>query len=421
GAFSERLAGRPLTWLMQPTLDPAVWLGLFDTVAATLQKTRKPVRDMPMRHVVAGPPPPVRSRAHRRGPVDLRRSGTTSALVIPEAYDDEANWTPCAHIRLLRPLHHPVTGHGLATSITDADGASRYHADVVITQRHAVSSIAAAEALVDHARRTDAALVFDIDDDLLTIPPEHPEAAELTSKAAVVEYLVRRADIVRTSTAALAARIAPLARRVQVAPNALDERIWLPELRERANRYDGVRILCMGTMTHDADFALLLPALTEIHSRFGDQIQFDLIGFVTDTTVPTWIRRLAPTPHAGRSYAGFVHWLRSSGPWDIGLAPLAETPFNACKSAIKVLDYAALGLASVASDVAAYRGSLADGPGGILLPNTTDAWYEALSRLIRDAAWRHQLAAGGAAQLLASRTLERQADAWPDVMRRKLG
>ncbi len=150
GAFSERLAGRPLTWLIAPTLDPAVWLGLFDTVAKVIQK---PVRDVPMRALVAGPPPPVRSRVRRRGLVDLRRSGTTSVLVIPEAYDDKSNWTPCAHIRLLRPLHHPVTGHGLATTITDADGASRYHADVVITQRHAaVPSISAVEALVGSPR-----------------------------------------------------------------------------------------------------------------------------------------------------------------------------------------------------------------------------------------------------------------------------
>ena len=167
--------------------------------------------------------------------------------------------------------------------------------------------------------------------------------------------------------------------------------------------------------------ALLLPALTDIHRQFGDQIQFDLIGFVAGLEVPPWIRRLAPTPHAGRSYAGFVHWLQSAGTWDIGLAPLADTPFNACKSAIKVLDYAALGLASLASDVPAYQGSLADGPGGMLVPNSTAAWHDALSRLIRDAPWRRRLAAGGMAQLLASGTLEHQAGAWPEPMRRQAG
>ncbi|MGA3005574.1 MAG: glycosyltransferase [Acetobacteraceae bacterium] len=423
GAFTERLAGRPLTWQIPPTLDPATWLTLFDRIAVTIRTAKAHGRDGPIRPGTEGPTAPASSRSRRRGPVDLRRSGLTAVLVIPEAYDqtNPGSYTPCAHIRLLRPLDHPVTGSGLASTVADTASASRYHADVIITQRHAVPSIAAAEALVDHARRTGAALIFDLDDDLLSIPPEHPEAADLVPKAAVVEFLVRQADSVRTSTSALAARIAPLAREVLVAGNALDERIWLPGPREPVDRYGGVGILCMGTMTHDADFALLLPALTEIHQRFGDQLRFDLIGFVSGGEVPGWIRRLAPTPHAGRSYAGFVHWLRSAGRWDIGLAPLADTPFNTCKSAIKVLDHAALGLASLASDVTAYQGSLADGPGGILVPNSTVAWYEALSRLIRDAAWRRQLAAGGLAQLLASGTLECQADAWPEPMRRKPG
>jgi GT2 family glycosyltransferase/glycosyltransferase involved in cell wall biosynthesis len=418
GAFPERLAGRPLTWLVPPTLDPAAWLTLFDTVAGALRTAR--ALDVPLRPGVTVPPAPIRRRSQRRGLIDLRRNDVTSVLVIPEEYDGTSpgNYTPCAHIRLLRPLDHPVTGQGLATT---AGNAFRYRADVIITQRHAVPSIVAAEALVDHTRRTGATLIYDVDDDLLAIPPEHPEAAELTSKAAVVACLVREADIVRTSTATLAARIAQIARRVQIAPNALDERIWMPGPHGSRDRYGAVRILCMGTMTHDADFAMLLPALTEIHRQFGDQIRFDLIGFVASTEIPGWIGRLVPTPHAARSYAGFVHWLRSSGPWDIGLAPLADTAFNACKSAIKVLDYAALGLASLVSDVVAYRGSLADGPGGMLVPNTTEAWYEALSRLIRDTAWRHRLAAGGTAEFVASGTLERQADAWPDVMRRKPG
>jgi GT2 family glycosyltransferase/glycosyltransferase involved in cell wall biosynthesis len=420
GAFPERLAGRPLTWLLPPTLDPAVWLTQFDTVATAI---RMPPPDVPRRAPAKGPPAPIRDRSGRRGLIDLRRNDATAVLVVPEPYDETnpGSYSPCAHIRLLRPLDHPVTGCGLVSSVADAAATSRYHADVILTQRHAVPSVAAAVALLEHARKTGAALIYDLDDDLLSVPPEHPEATELAAKAAVVELLVRQSDIVRTSTAALAARIAPLARRVQLARNALDERIWLPGPRLPEDRYGGIGILCMGTMTHDADFAVLLPALTEIHRQFGDQIHVDLIGFVSGVEVPAWIRRLAPTPHAGRSYAGFVQWLRTSGPWDIGLAPLANTPFNACKSAIKVLDYAALGLASLASEVTAYQGSLADGAGGILVPNTTAAWYEALSRLIRDAAWRRRLAAGGTARLLASETLESQAEVWPGRMRQPPG
>ena len=46
---------------------------------------------------------------------------------------------------------------------------------------------------------------------------------------------------------------------------------------------------------------------------------------------------------------------------------ITGNPFNDCKSPIKALDYAALGLATLASDVPAYRGSLADDPGGVLV------------------------------------------------------
>ena len=272
-------------------------------------------------------------------------------------------------------------------------------------------------------RRIGATLIYDLDDDLLSIPAEHPEAADLMPKAAVVERMIRHAGIARTSTAALAARLAPLAREVQVVENALDERIWLPCRPGAPARYDAVRILCMGTATHDADFAVVLPALEEIHRQFGDQISFDLIGFVAATVVPAWIRRVAPSPHAARSYAGFVHWLTRSGPWDIGLAPLADTPFNASKSAIKSLDHAALGLATLASDVTAYRGSLADGPGGRLVANTTGDWYEALSRLIRDPVPRRRLAEGGRQAFQTSGTLASQAAvwqrAWPRAVRRR--
>jgi GT2 family glycosyltransferase/glycosyltransferase involved in cell wall biosynthesis len=433
GAFPERLAGRPLTWLVRPMLDPAAWLTLFDTVADQLRARRPPRGDATIRPavsihaantpvantaatgtpVVASPAATPPARQHRSGLIDVRRPGTTALVTIPETFDD-GSFTPCAHIRLLRPLDHPNTGHGVVVTLADPESASRYHADVIVTQRHAVPSIVAAEALAAHAKRTGAALIYDIDDDLLTIPPEHPDAAELAPQAAVVERMVRLADIVRTSTEQLAARVAPLARQVRIIANALDERIWIAGQRGQPDAYGPVRILCMGTTTHDADFAMIEPALTEIHRQFGGQIHIDLIGFTAAPELPAWIGRVTPPRHAMRSYPGFVHWITSTGHWDIGLAPLVDSAFNACKSAIKVLDYAALGMAVLASDVAAYRGSPADGTGGALVANTTSAWYEALSRLIRDAASRRHFAAAGFEHFHASETLAAQ----PDAIRR---
>ena len=111
--------------------------------------------------------------------------------------------------------------------------------------------------------------------------------------------------------------------------------------------------------------------------------------------------------NATSSYPGFVNWITQQH-WDIAIAPLADTPFNRCKSAIKTLDYAALGLPVLASDRAVYRGTLADGPGGRLVPDDENAWFVALASLVRDARLRHRLS-DGARTAFAAGTLAAQA------------
>ena len=157
---------------------------------------------------------------------------------------------------------------------------------------------------------------------------------------------------------------------------------------------------------------MILPALMELHAQFGTRVQVDLIGFLASAPAPGWIGRVTPPPHATRSYAGFVQWIIRAGSWDIGLAPLVDSPFNASKSPIKTLDYAALGLATLASDVPSYRGSVADGHGGMLTSNTTTAWYEALSRLVRDHALRRRLSEGGLRRFQETGTLAAQGQTW---------
>ena len=110
---------------------------------------------------------------------------------------------------------------------------------------------------------------------------------------------------------------------------------------------------------------------------------------------------------ANLSYPGFVNWLIQQPGWDIGIAPLAGSAFNAAKSAIKAMDYAALGLAVLASDVPAYRGALSPNS---LVPNTETAWYGALSRLVRDPAHRYHMAAGARARFTELWTLAAQTD-----------
>ena len=110
----------------------------------------------------------------------------------------------------------------------------------------------------------------------------------------------------------------------------------------------------MGTAHHDADFELIRPALERLRREYGEMITIDILG-MTNRQLPAGLNRIVLTRYANRSYPGFVDWLCAvDPPWHIGLAPLLDTPFNRCKSPLKAMDYAALGIAVLASDMPVY-------------------------------------------------------------------
>jgi len=198
-------------------------------------------------------------------------------------------------------------------------------------------------------------LLYDLDDDLLNIPKDHPEADALRPRARIVAAM----------------------------------------------------------------FAIVAPALRRLVETFGPRVSVDVIG-MTGAELPPGVNRVGVPHDRGQTYPGFVSWIASQPAWHIGATPLANTAFNACKSSIKTLDYAALGLAVAASDVGVYRGSPAAGGGGALVPNTPGDWYAALSRLVRDPAlvWRMAEAARAA---LADATLAAQAAQRRHAWNRLLG
>jgi GT2 family glycosyltransferase/glycosyltransferase involved in cell wall biosynthesis len=459
GAFPERLAGRPLTWLVEPDASAAVWRAAFAQARAAigagesaLSGLRPALGDfygdeyltggvghspLPLArggraegfagsHAIdvpdslsrtdrcASPPPPCPlpqgEGEFRAGPRDVRDT-SLSIIVVPERYDTTGVPTPCAYIRLLQPLHHPLAA-GVRVTVARPEEALDLRADILLTQRHAIPDLEGVEALARHCEASGMAFVYDLDDDLLHLPPDHAEAARLRERMAVVRRLLARADAVWVSTPGLARAVEDVRRDARVVSNGLDERLWFPDGHApRRLRQGPVRVLFMGTATHDGDFALVEPALARLHARFGPRVQFDMIGVTARGDVPAWVNRVAPEGVAGQSYPGFVDWITQLPAWDIGIAPLADTPFNRAKSAIKTLDYAALGAAVLASDVPAYRGSLAEAGGGRLVANTEAAWAEALDHLVRHARLRRDLAAHARAMLLRGGTLAAQASA----------
>jgi GT2 family glycosyltransferase/glycosyltransferase involved in cell wall biosynthesis len=416
GAFPERLAGRPLGWLVAPTAPPERWLAAFASVRQALAKPASaPARAKPSSRAVADfytdaylparlPAPAARAP----GMTDLRRPGRLAAVVIPECYEDGSSPTPCAFIRLLQPLDHPACAEGIDTVVASADDALRYRADLFITQRYAIASVEQADALAAHVRTQGVALAYDLDDDLIDIPDDHPEAHRLQPKAVLVRHMLKLASLVTASTSGLQTKLGKLGCRAVLVANGLDERLWSVAGPIRVPRQGPVRFLLMGTATHDSDLALIAPALEALCASFGERVTIDMIG-MTATQPPQGVARVIVPPLAGASYPAFVNWIARQEPWHVGLTPLGDIPFNGGKSAIKAMDYAALGMAVLASDVPAYRGSIADGAGGALVGPRADDWLSAMSRMVRSPREWEAYARGAREAWLRTGTLASQA------------
>src|SRR5262249_22135052 len=232
----------------------------------------------------------------------------------------------------------------------------------------------------------------DLDDDLLSLPSHHPEFGKYEALKHVGLRLVTEADELWVSATSLAARYSGIARHATVMPNQLDARLWDVPVPTVANPDHPIRFLYMGTSTHRPDFdQLVSPAFSQLKAEFGKKIELDLIG-VVDGPAPDGDWRILNRPaHAGKSYPAFVTWLQSLPRYDIGLAPLLEFVFNSCKSDVKWLEYSAMGLATIASNLPAYNHSIERERTGLLADTNANSFKAAMRRLILDGELRRSL------------------------------
>jgi glycosyltransferase involved in cell wall biosynthesis len=115
-------------------------------------------------------------------------------------------------------------------------------------------------------------------------------------------------------------------------------------------------------------------------------------------------------------YPKFVAWMRQSIRWDFAIAPLEDDPFTRCKSDLKYLDYGALAIPAVFSDVRPYSETVRHRETGLVVPNEADAWAEALGEMVSDGALRSRLARAARDEVYATRMLATNAARWLDVL-----
>jgi processive 1,2-diacylglycerol beta-glucosyltransferase len=349
-------------------------------------------------------------------------------LKIHVLYEHNSTKQPygCSYIRILLPLTYPTNEKFFSVS----QGTTYERADIIIVERTWKSeniSLSLAEELVRKVRKDGAYLIYSIDDNLLDIKPQKILQKGLSiEQLMVVRYLANKADGIIVSTNDLQQRLYGLNNNIFVVPNALDERLLAASLPSsnsintdtNTNKKRKV-IGYMGTHTHDADLMMILQSLRSILRKYQKTWELQLIGGIADSSI---IQAFAGLPIKilkvgdNGQYPDFMRWMSQSVQWDLAIAPLEDDCFTRCKSDIKFLDYSALGIPGIYSQVTPYKNTVRHLETGYLARNNSQDWQEAFEFLLNDDILRKKLAVQAQTYVFSNRILKHRAQNWQDAI-----
>ena len=156
--------------------------------------------------------------------------------------------------------------------------------------------------------------------------------------------------------------------------------------RPYADETGQVRFVYVGALTRLRELEILFGGIRALQEN-AEGFQVDFIGpdksegYYHDL-VETWgmgerVRLLPAVPHS------MIPETLNAG-YDVGLAYNPIRPTWHFQPTIKVLEYRALGMPIISSDVLSHRDYVEEGVNGMLIPNTEDAWAAAILRFVHD-------------------------------------
>ncbi len=418
GAFGERLARRPLTWVLTPTSEGPTLARFFADIreqlaAAAPEPLAGDRATFPLDFYASDYVLPAGDRGSvpRRPVRPLATAGALTVLLLPERRND-GNISPHGAIRLLQPCD-VVAERASDVTVSGVDESSVFHraADVLVCQRHALPTVADADRLIAHCRSHHMRLVYDLDENLLDGAFGEPAR----ERAAVVLRLIAAADRVWVSTPALARRLQSLRPDVELVEDALDDRLWPLPPAPRSERM--LRIVTLEMNGGDDDLRFLATVAAGVRRRCGRRVRFEVAG-MSARDLPAGLHLAVPQGDAARgSYPGFIEWCGRQ-PWDLAVSPPASGPAAASRSAVGLMHYAALGLPIVAARHPEHEAAFGGEAGVFFVAEEPSAWVEAVTRLVENPDVRSRAGRLAWERYQARHTLSRQRPVREAALRR---
>lgn len=246
-------------------------------------------------------------------------------------------------------------------------------ADVVIGQRICIPG--SSKLWQRWAKEGQKKLIFELDDDLWNIDPANQKAYYFFGDRDTRRRLNENIQVsyaVTVSTPELAEEVYRQTGHgnIHVVPNAVPP--WLLDHEAPKNHHVGWG----GSPTHHGDFGLLRQGMKKFLQHNPGRT-FHTIGM----DYAEWMKLPREQCHHTKWVPTPEDFFRTID-YTVGVAPLADSHFNQSKSDIKFLELAALGIPTIASDVAPYR-SIVDGKTGVLVKNDHE-WGRTLRSTVED-------------------------------------
>lgn len=283
-------------------------------------------------------------------------------------------------------------------------------ADVMVFQRPTHKQLSQAVALL---RERGVAVVIDMDDDLSSINPRNPAYAQVHPRNERVtghswhnaERACRDATMVTLSAPKLIDRYGAHGRH-RVLHN------YVPGAYLDVEHEDSAIVGWAGSVhSHPDDLQVTGPAMSRL---IREGVSFLNVG--TGTGVQDALGTTEKIESSG--LVELDGWPAAVTRLGVGIAPLADTIFNAGKSWLKPLEYAAAGVPWVASPRAEYRRLHKLGMG--LLAQRPKDWYRQVRRLVNDETLRFEMSEAGREVVREHLVVEdnawRWAEAWSEAL-----
>ncbi len=322
--------------------------------------------------------------------------------------------TPLTQLRIVGPLHFENIEIQADLRIEDLNEDAFNNIDLIVLQRDFPDDLAFFKKILKFARTLEIPVIFDLDDNLLALPENHPDRLShhfASSLLPIYESLLL-VDFVTVSTEKLKQTFKSFNENIYVLPNYLDDSLWPFHLPIRQNKTKSITIGYMGGESHKPDIEWITPILEKINQKFNGEINFHFYG-VQPPKAFLNLNNVKYTELKTYHYKEFIDDFHHIDV-DIVIAPLVDNLFNHCKSPLKFFEYSTMGVPGVFSDIEPYKNVIIDGENGFLA-KSEDEWFEKLETLIQNPDLRYKLAKNAQETVRANWLMSENARLWTDT------